>query len=66
VIIPAYNEQKSIGQVIEQTEHVMKSMYVPYEIIVVDDGSTDKTAREAFAHRVTVVTYQKTGEKVTR
>lgn len=59
VIIPAYNEQKSIGRVIEQTEHVMKSMRVPYEIIVVDDGSTDNTTREASAHRVTVVTYPK-------
>lgn len=59
MIIPAYNEQKSIGQVIEQTVHVMKSMRVPYEIIVVDDGSTDTTTRKAFAHKVTVVTYPK-------
>ncbi len=40
VIIPAYNEEK----VIENTIHsILKSDYPHFEIIVVDDGSTDKT-----------------------
>ncbi len=39
VVIPAYNEEKSLGLVIEQTTQVLDSLQVPYEIIVVDDGS---------------------------
>ncbi len=43
IIIPAYNEEKAIGSVIDSINEVMqKSAYV-YEIIVVDDCSTDGT-----------------------
>jgi glycosyltransferase involved in cell wall biosynthesis len=57
VVIPAYNEEKSIGQVIEETITVMDTMQVPYEIIVVDDGSIDKTARVASTYKATVISY---------
>jgi glycosyltransferase involved in cell wall biosynthesis len=43
VIIPAYNEEKTIRDVISDTTVVMNSLNLPYEIIIVDDGSTDKT-----------------------
>jgi dolichol-phosphate mannosyltransferase len=43
VIIPAYNEEKTIGGVISSTAEIMDGLAVPYEIIVVNDGSTDKT-----------------------
>ncbi len=39
VIIPAYNESKTISQVITQLLHYA------YHVVVVDDGSTDETAR---------------------
>ncbi|WP_052712209.1 glycosyltransferase [Domibacillus indicus] len=49
VIIPAYNEEK----VIEGTVHsILKSDYENFEIMVVDDGSSDRTAevvRTAFS-----------------
>jgi len=44
VIIPAYNEERNIGGVLSETIAVMDNMFVPYEIIVVDDGSSDGTA----------------------
>ena len=43
VIIPAYNEELSLGMVIEDANNVLRKMALPYEIIVVDDGSHDKT-----------------------
>ncbi len=57
VIIPAYNEEKSIGLVIEQTTQALDSLQVPYEIIVVDDGSSDNTSRVASKYKTTVITY---------
>ena len=56
VIIPAYNEEKTIGQVIANTLDVMDSQNLPYEIIVVDDGSTDKTGRIASQCKATLLT----------
>jgi cellulose synthase/poly-beta-1,6-N-acetylglucosamine synthase-like glycosyltransferase len=43
VIIPAYNEEKNIGSVLSETIAVMDYLCLPYEVIVVDDGSTDET-----------------------
>ena len=43
IIIPAYNEEKSIVSVLKEIEDVMNRSRLSYEIIVVNDGSTDKT-----------------------
>lgn len=43
VIIPAKDEEKSIGRIIEDVRHHI----APHEIIVVDDGSRDQTAETA-------------------
>lgn len=47
VIIPAYNEEAHIARSIEETEKVFKEVGCDYEIIVVDDGSMDKTHQGA-------------------
>jgi len=44
VIIPAYNEEKGIGEVIDKIKEAMENAKVNHEIIVVNDGSTDETA----------------------
>jgi glycosyltransferase involved in cell wall biosynthesis len=55
VVIPAYSEEKTIGDVISNTILTMDSLGMPYEIIVVDDGSTDKTRQIASRYKATVL-----------
>ena len=43
-IIPVLNEQEAIISTIENLGSQLSTLAVPYEIIVVDDGSTDDTA----------------------
>lgn len=44
IVIPAYNEEQSIESTLVELKAVMNQQDVEYEIIVVDDGSTDRTA----------------------
>lgn len=43
VIIPIYNEEKVVGQIIEELKKELKRLDLEYEIIAVNDASTDKT-----------------------
>jgi dolichyl-phosphate beta-glucosyltransferase len=43
VIIPAYNEASTITRAVQETSKVLHDLGQPFEIIVVDDGSTDTT-----------------------
>lgn len=43
VVIPAYNEEGAVRQTIEDVRAEMEATGVPYEIIVIDDGSQDRT-----------------------
>ncbi|MBS3102921.1 glycosyltransferase family 2 protein [Candidatus Woesearchaeota archaeon] len=47
VTIPAYNEEKTIADLIRKIHKVMKINSYNYKILVVDDGSDDKTANAA-------------------
>ena len=47
VIMPVYNEQDRIVQCIQSTRANLETLGMRYEIIVVDDGSTDGTRTEA-------------------
>lgn len=47
IVIPAFNEEQGIGGVLEAIERARASVPVPVEVIVVDDGSTDRTAEFA-------------------
>ena len=46
IVIPAYNEQKNVRLLYDKLKEVLYSMKVGYEIIYIDDGSTDKTFNE--------------------
>lgn len=46
-MVPAYNESGRIGATIEKISDHFASRGLPVEIIVVDDGSRDGTAKEA-------------------
>ena len=44
VILPVYNEQQSVGEVVEAVADVLREARVAFEIVAVDDGSTDGSA----------------------
>lgn len=44
VFLPAYNEEDSIASTVEGVVEVLKSLKVDWEVLVINDGSRDKTA----------------------
>jgi len=59
VIIPAYNEENTVGKVIAGIIFVMSHLGLPFEVIVVDDGSIDGTRKAALAQGVTVLSNER-------
>jgi len=45
ILLPAYNEEKAIGKLIERVINLGKNSNLCLSILVVDDGSIDNTAR---------------------
>jgi glycosyltransferase involved in cell wall biosynthesis len=56
VIIPAHNEAQAVGKVVSEVQSVLQKTKTSFEILVVDDASTDQTALKA----------QKAGAKVVK
>lgn len=44
IIIPLYNEEKTISQLLEKIDETFKMVTYEYEVIIVDDGSKDNSA----------------------
>lgn len=48
IILPSYNEEQTIGQILRKIISVKLINDLPKEIIIVDDGSTDNTREEVY------------------
>ena len=44
IIIPTYNEEKTIIKILERIKNNSSSLF-EYEVIVIDDGSTDNSRK---------------------
>lgn len=55
IVLPAFNEEKAIAQSLRRIQESLDSTVYKYEIIVVDDGSTDNTSEIARALGAIVV-----------
>jgi len=43
IVVPAYNEEGNLGQLMERLLPVMRGMGKPFEMVFTDDGSRDRT-----------------------
>ena len=44
VVIPVFNEEVTVGNIVTRTKKTLEQLGVSYEILVVDDGSDDRSA----------------------
>lgn len=45
LVIPAYNEQENVPTLLSRVEASLKQLNKPFEVIIIDDGSTDGTSK---------------------
>jgi dolichol-phosphate mannosyltransferase len=60
VVLPAFNEEHRIGALLRHIDEAMAESTLAYQVIVVDDGSTDRTASivaECAAHMPILVEF---------
>jgi len=43
VVVPLYNEEQNIAPLLEELTRALSGLGIPYEVLLVDDGSTDRT-----------------------
>jgi glycosyltransferase involved in cell wall biosynthesis len=55
VIIPVFNEEATVGDIVTRTKKTLETMNVSHEVIVVDDGSVDQSAAVAQRQKVRVL-----------
>jgi len=55
VVIPAHNEENAVRQTVEDVRRVLSKLPIDFDIIVVDDGSTDGTLEAAKASGARVI-----------
>lgn len=46
VIVPVYNEEASLANLYEQVSEVLRALNQPWELILVNDGSTDRSQQK--------------------
>jgi glycosyltransferase involved in cell wall biosynthesis len=55
IVLPAYNEEANVVAAVEEVSHVAQGLHIDYELILVNDGSRDRTgelARTELAPRI--------------
>ena len=57
LVIPAFNEEAGIGKVLDRLSEIRATLPFPVEVIVVDDGSSDRTAEIARSKQAVVVSH---------
>ncbi len=57
VIIPAYNEEASVSEIVQELFTTLEKSKLEFEIIVVNDGSTDETLAQAQQTRARVINH---------
>jgi glycosyltransferase involved in cell wall biosynthesis len=55
VVIPAYNEEAAVREQVDTIRRVLNSRGIVHEIVVVDDGSQDRTLEEAVKSQARVL-----------
>ena len=55
VVIPAYNEVDAVAAIVKRVKAALSATPLAFDVVVVDDGSTDETAREAEASGARVI-----------
>jgi dolichol-phosphate mannosyltransferase len=63
VVLPAYNEEPNIGKLLGSIDEAMCEAELSYQVILVDDGSSDKTgiiAHERSVHMPIIIKEHKT------
>lgn len=65
VVLPAYNEEASMPPLLNSLRDAMEENFTRYQVIVVDDGSQDRTAQvaEEFAREMPVLLIQHEANK---
>jgi glycosyltransferase involved in cell wall biosynthesis len=61
VVIPAFNEEAAIGKQVREVEEALRASGWAFEILVVDDGSTDGTGAAADTLGVKVLRRERNG-----
>lgn len=61
VVIPAYNEADGVGPIVTRVREALAGTGHSFDVVVVDDGSTDNTALEAELHGARVIRQEENG-----
>ncbi|HZX44988.1 MAG TPA: glycosyltransferase [Candidatus Nanoarchaeia archaeon] len=61
VILPSYNEQNNVGELIRRVKSQLQALNIKFEVIVVDGGSRDNTVKEAAKEGAKVIIQKSKG-----
>jgi glycosyltransferase involved in cell wall biosynthesis len=61
VVIPAFNEHNGVGPTVDRVRAALAGTPLSFEIVVIDDGSTDATAEQAERHGGRVIRLPENG-----